>query len=470
MIKLRSLFDRLWDATHIADLGEGRHLIHVDRHLLHELSSPQAFTALQTRQLQIRNPELAFAVVDHVVSTAPGRSDESIPGGAVMIQTMRNNAHAANIRFADLQDDDQGIVHIAAAEQGIVGPGMTIVCGDSHTCTLGALGSWAFGIGTSDVAHVLATQALVVTRPRSYRVKIEGTLSHHVSAKDVVLALIGKIGVNFAKGGVVEFAGPVIDRLSMEGRFTLCNMGVEAGARSSLIAPDSKTLAYVESRHTPNSPIDDHTLDQWRALRSSEGCAFDGEYSFDATGLTPQITWGTNPGQVVSVSGSVPDPAEMMSAEQRASAEQALAYMGLAPKQPMHTLEVNNVFIGSCTNGRLEDLEAAAAVARLGHVAPGVKAIVVPGSRQIKRAAERRGLDRIFRAAGFEWRESGCSMCVAMNGDEVRPGDRTVSTSNRNFEGRQGHNVRTHLASPATAVASALTGHIAAASYLEARP
>ena len=466
----RSLFDKLWDACHIANLGEGRHVVHVDRHLLHELSSPQAFSALRARQLAVRNPELAFAVVDHVVSTAPDRTDESIAGGALMIRTMRHNARAAGIRFADLGDEDQGIVHVAAAEQGLVSPGMTIVCGDSHTCTLGALGSWAFGIGTSEVAHVLATQTLAVTRPPSYRVRIEGRLPRGVSAKDLILALIGRIGVKFARGGVIEFAGPVIDALSMEGRFTLCNMGVEAGARSSLIAPDDTTLAYVDG-HRPSggAAVDHRTKERWLALRSEDGCAFDGDHMFDATGLTPQISWGTNPGQVVSVQGTVPDPADMADSDARLSAERAIAYMGLIPGQPIGALSVDNVFIGSCTNGRLEDLEAAAAIARMGHVAPGVRAIVVPGSRRVKRAAEERGLDRIFRDAGFEWHESGCSMCVAMNGDEVRPGDRTVSTSNRNFEGRQGRNVRTHLASPATAAASALAGHIATADTIEGR-
>jgi 3-isopropylmalate/(R)-2-methylmalate dehydratase large subunit len=455
-----TLFDKLWNIHLIRDMPDGRGLIHIDRHLLHDLSSPQAFSGLRASERAVRAPSLAMAVPDHIVDTASGRGDDTVPGGRAMITALRDNARSSGIRFFDIGDPRQGIVHVVAGEQGIALPGMTIVCGDSHTCTLGALGSWAFGIGTSEVEHVLATQTLVMQKPKSMRLTVTGSRGRGVTAKDLALGIIAQIGVGAVAGGVLEYRGQVISSLTMEERFTLCNMGIEASARAAMIAPDETTFAYVAAR--PNRPPSlDLAIAQWRRLKTDAGAQFNQEFTFDCSALAPQISWGTNPGQTVGVDGQVPVISRGAAVREREAAERAFAYMGLTPGQPLRGLPIHNVFIGSCTNSRLSDLQSAAALIGGRRVAPTVRAIVVPGSTWVKQQAEALGLDRIFLDAGFEWRESGCSMCVGMNADQVSSGQRCVSTSNRNFEGRQGAGVRTHLASPLTAVASALSGYIA---------
>lgn len=455
-----SLFDKLWQARLIKDLGDDRGLIHIDRHLLHDLSSPQAFAGLRQAGRPVRTPALQVAVPDHIVDTMPGRGDATVRGGEDMIVALRRNAVENGLRLFDIGDPRQGIVHVVAAEQGIVLPGMTVVCGDSHTCTLGALGCWAFGIGTSEVEHVLATQTLVIRKPSSMRIRVEGRRGAGVTAKDLALGIIRAIGINAAKGGVLEYAGPAVTALSMEERFTLCNMGIEASARSAIVAPDETTFAYVRD-HCGRPEWLPAATEAWTMLRSGPQAAFDREFHFDCTDLAPQISWGTNPGQTIGIGDAIPPLPEPSAPRERASAERALAYMGLAPGQRLAGLPIAKVFIGSCTNSRISDLAAAARIVRGRHVAPGVRALVVPGSSRVKAEAEHLGLDRIFIDAGFEWRESGCSMCVGMNADRVAAGERCVSTSNRNFEGRQGPGARTHLASPATAAASAIAGHIA---------
>jgi 3-isopropylmalate/(R)-2-methylmalate dehydratase large subunit len=455
-----SLFDKLWNAHLIKALPGERGLIHIDRHLLHDLSSPQAFAGLRAAGRPVRSACLAVAVPDHIVDTHSGRNDETVPGGRAMITALRENARATGIRLFDIDDPRQGIVHVIAAEQGIVLPGMTAACGDSHTCTLGALGSWAFGIGTSEVEHILATQTLVLKKPRSFRLTIVGRRGPGVTAKDLALGIIAQIGVDAAGGGVLELAGPAISELSMEERFTLCNMGIEASARSAIIAPDETTFSYI-AQHPLSPAWSGMALAAWRKLKSDPEAAFAGEFHFDCDDLAPQISWGTNPGQTVNVDGCIPEPARHDAARSREAAERALSYMGLAPGQKLLGLPVQNVFIGSCTNGRLSDLQSAASILKGRRIAPEVRALAVPGSTKVKRDAEALGLDQIFRAAGFEWRESGCSMCVGMNADRVEAGARCVSTSNRNFEGRQGPGARTHLASPLTAAAAAIAGCIA---------
>jgi 3-isopropylmalate/(R)-2-methylmalate dehydratase large subunit len=455
-----SLFDKLWDAHLIKALPDERGLIHIDRHLLHDLSSPQAFSGLRMAGRPVRSAALAVAVPDHIVDTHTGRGDETVPGGQAMITALRENARSTGIRLFDIGDPRQGIVHVIAAEQGIVLPGMTAVCGDSHTCTLGALGSWAFGIGTSEVEHILATQTLVIKKPRSYRLTVTGWRGPGVTAKDLALGIIAQIGVDAIGGGVLELAGPAISELSMEERFTLCNMGIEASARSAIIAPDATTFGYTAK--LPVAPAwSGMALAAWRNLKSDPDAVFAGELAFDCTGLAPQISWGTNPGQTTAVDACIPEPDPDAPVRAREAAERALSYMGLAPGQRLLGLPVQTVFIGSCTNSRLSDLQSAASILKGRRIAPHVRALAVPGSTKVKRAAEALGLDRIFRAAGFEWRESGCSMCVGMNADRVEAGDRCVSTSNRNFEGRQGQGARTHLASPLTAAATAIAGCIA---------
>jgi 3-isopropylmalate/(R)-2-methylmalate dehydratase large subunit len=377
-----------------------------------------------------------------------------------MIVSLRANTSAAGIKLYDIGDANQGIVHVVAAERGVVLPGMAVACGDSHTCTLGALGCWAFGIGTSEVEHVLATQTLVLRKPESMRMTVRGRFGKGVTAKDLALGIIARIGVGAVRGGVLEFAGETVESLSMEERFTLCNMGIEASARSAIIAPDDTTFRYVASKSQPQFNLA-AAIEDWRTLRTEPGAVFDEEFTFDCDSLAPQISWGTNPGQTVGINQSVPEPASLASSRERDAAHRALAYMGLVPGQALAGLPVHKVFIGSCTNARLSDLQSAARIVAGRRVAAGVQALVVPGSTEIKKQAEQLGLDRIFRDAGFEWRESGCSMCVGMNADRVEPGQRCVSTSNRNFEGRQGPGARTHLASPATAAACAIAGAIA---------
>jgi 3-isopropylmalate/(R)-2-methylmalate dehydratase large subunit len=455
-----TLFEKLWKSRLIAELDGGWALVHIDRHLLHDLSSPQAFSGLRREGRRVKSPELAMAVPDHIVDTHAGRDDSTVPGGEAMIVSLRENSRAAGIKLFDIGDDHQGIVHVVAAERGVVLPGMAVACGDSHTCTLGALGCWAFGIGTSEVEHVLATQTLVLRKPVSMRMTVRGRLGKGVTAKDLALGIIARIGVGAVRGGVLEFAGETVEALSMEQRFTLCNMGIEASARSAFIAPDNTTFRYVSEKSA--EPVDlAEAIEYWRTLRTDADAVFDEEFAFDCDGLEPQISWGTNPGQTVGINQTVPEISNAVSSREQESARRALDYMGLVSGQSLAGLPIHKVFIGSCTNARLSDLQRAAAIVAGQRVAAGVQALVVPGSTAIKRQAEHLGLDRIFRDAGFEWRESGCSMCVGMNADRVEPGQRCVSTSNRNFEGRQGPGARTHLASPATAAACAIAGAIA---------
>jgi 3-isopropylmalate/(R)-2-methylmalate dehydratase large subunit len=457
----RTLFDKLWDAHVVGKLGPERALIHIDRHMLHDVTSPQAFSGLRLAGRRVRNPELTFATADHIVATEPGRGGDTVEGGRAMIVALRENAAAHGIVHFDVGDARQGIVHVIAPELGIALPGLTLVCGDSHTCTVGALGAWAWGIGTSEVEHVLATQVLAQERPRTMRVAWRGRLAPGVAAKDMVLHLIGAIGTAGATGYALEFAGEAVRALDMEGRFALCNMGVEAGARAALVAPDDTTFAYVAGRpFAPRGADLEAAMAAWRALPSDPGARYGRELELDAGGIAPQITWGTSPEQVAAIDGRVPDPAAIADSGKRQAAAQALAYMGLAPGTPLEGIPIDRVFIGSCTNSRLADLEAAAAVLRGRKVAPHVKALAVPGSGTVKRAAEARGLDRVFRDAGFDWREPGCSMCAGLNADKVGPRERCVATINRNFEGRQGPLARTHLASPAMAAAAAVAGAI----------
>ena len=454
-----TLFEKLWKSRLVTELDGGWALIHIDRHLLHDLSSPQAFSGLRREGRRVRSPELAMAVPDHIVDTHAGRDDGTVPGGEAMIVSLRANARQAGIKLYDIGDPYQGIVHVVAAERGVVLPGMTVACGDSHTCTLGALGCWAFGIGTSEVEHVLATQTLVLRKPVSMRMTVRGRLGKGVTAKDLALGIIAQIGVGAVRGGVLEFAGETVEALSMEERFTLCNMGIEASARSAVIAPDDTTFRYVADKSTSQLDLTG-AVNYWRTLQTDTDAVFDEEFAFDCSELEPQISWGTHPGQTVGISQAVPETSSLASPRERESAQQAMSYMGVVPGQPLAGLPVHKVFIGSCTNSRLSDLQSAANIVRGHRVAAGVQALVVPGSTEVKRQAEQLGLDRIFLDAGFEWRESGCSMCVGMNADRVEPGQRCVSTSNRNFEGRQGPGARTHLASPATAAASAIVGAI----------
>jgi 3-isopropylmalate/(R)-2-methylmalate dehydratase large subunit len=411
--------------------------------------------------------ELTFGTTDHLVSTRRNRDDETVEGGAALIRAFRTSTHAHGIRHFDVQDAQQGIVHVIAPELGIALPGMTLVCGDSHTGTVGALGSWAWGIGTSSVEQVLATQTLAVRKPKTMRILVDGRLSTGVTPKDLILYLIGQIGTAGATGYALELAGQAITDMPMEGRFTLCNMGVEAGARTTMIAPDETTFNYLRGRQfAPKGADFDAAVLEWRQLGSDEGAVFDRELQFDASAAAPQITWGTSPEQVMPIDATVPVPALLESEEKRGAAERAIAYMGLHPGAPLLGLKVDAVFIGSCTNSRLSDLSAAAEIVRGQKVASHVRALVVPGSMTVKREAEALGLHRVFLDAGFEWREPGCSMCAAVNDDVVPPGARCVSTSNRNFEGRQGPRARTHLASPAVAAAAAITGVITDARHL----
>jgi 3-isopropylmalate/(R)-2-methylmalate dehydratase large subunit len=458
----RTLFDRLWRDHVIAHLDERTDLLQVDRHVVHEVSSPEAFRQLRRAGRKVAFPDQTFATQDHILSTRPGRDDESFPGGTEFIRFLRRNCDENGIRLFDLGDPRQGIVHLVAAELGLALPGSTLVCGDSHTATLGAFGALAWGVGTSEVAHVLATQTLGQARPQAMQIRVSGHLGKSVVPKDIILAILGRFGVSAGVGHAVEYAGPAIRALDMEGRMTVCNMSIELGARFGMIAPDDTTLAYLHGRaYAPRDHAWDAAVAQWRELRSDdEASLFEKVLELDVTGLKPQVTWGTTPGDVVGVDEAVP-AIDAVARSRRGGYASALAYMGLAPGQRLDETPIDYVFIGSCTNSRLSDLRAAAALARDRKVAPGVRALVVPGSTQVRRAAEREGLDRVFTQAGFEWREAGCSMCLGINDDIVPPGKRCVSTSNRNFEGRQGPGARTHLASPLTAVASAIAGRIA---------
>jgi 3-isopropylmalate/(R)-2-methylmalate dehydratase large subunit len=458
----RTLFRKIWDAHVVRpETGETPALLYVDLHLLHEVTSPQAFATLRERGLKVRRPERAVATMDHSTPTLPQPVIEDRECREQLAALERNCADFG-IELHTLRSPQQGIVHVIGPELGLTWPGSTIVCGDSHTSTHGAFGALAFGIGTSEVAHVLATQCLLQRRPRTLRVDVAGALKPGVTAKDLILAVIAKIGIGGGTGHVIEYTGSAIRALSMEGRMTVCNMSIEAGARAGLIAPDETTFAYLAGRaRAPQGDAWFRAIDRWRTLRTDDGADFDRTVTFDAAEIEPTITFGTNPGMSVPIRGVVPDPGMVEDSAGRAALDRALRYMGLRPGQPLVGHPIDVVFIGSCTNSRLEDLRAAAGLLRGRKIAPRVRTLVVPGSKDVKRAAEAEGLDRVFRDAGAEWREPGCSMCIGMNGDQLQPGEAAVSTSNRNFEGRQGPGGRTFLASPLTAAASALRGAIA---------
>jgi 3-isopropylmalate/(R)-2-methylmalate dehydratase large subunit len=451
-----TLFEKIWERHLVAEPEGEPALLYVDLHLVHEVTSPQAFDGLRLAGRPLRRPDLTLATMDHNVPTTDGPITD--PLAAAQLDALRRNCDEFGVPLYATGSGREGIVHVIGPELGLTQPGMTIVCGDSHTSTHGAFGALAFGVGTSEVEHVLATQTLPQRKPKTMRIAFEGELPDGVTAKDVILAAIGQVGVAGGVGHVVEYTGNAIRRFSMENRMTVCNMSIEWGARAGMIAPDDTTFAYLEGR--PGAPKDwQRALHAWRELRTDEGATFDREIVVDVSRLVPQVTWGTNPEMVVPVYGEVPDPASFEDPEARAAAERALAYMGLEPGTRIMDIAVDRVFIGSCTNARIEDLRSAAAVVAGKRVHPSVRAMVVPGSATVKRQAEEEGLDRIFAAAGFEWRNAGCSMCLGMNPDILAPGERCASTSNRNFEGRQGAGGRTHLVSPLVAAATAVAGH-----------
>lgn len=463
MTSARTLYDKIWDA-HAVAADDGDTLLYVDLHLLHEVTSPQAFAGLRREGRAVRRPERALALSDHNVPTegqSAGVAAVTDVQARAQLAALAENAARHGIEQFPMGDPRNGIVHVVAPEQGRSQPGMTIVCGDSHTSTHGAFGALAFGIGTSEVEHVLATQTVRQRRSRNMRITIDDRLAPDVQAKDMVLFLLSRLGVDAASGYVIEYAGTAVRALSMEGRMTLCNLSIEMGARAGLVAPDETTFAYLHGRPSaPTGATWDAALARWRALASDAEARFDREIRFDAAEIRPMVSWGTNPAQTVAVGGHVPDPAGMGSPADAAAAARALAYMDLAPGQPIRGLRLDRVFIGSCTNSRIEDLRVVAAIVRGRKVAPHVRAMVVPGSGLVKRQAEGEGLDAILREAGFDWREPGCSMCVGMNADRLQAGERCGATSNRNFENRQGRGGRTHLMSPATAAASAIAGCI----------
>ncbi|PWL19628.1 3-isopropylmalate dehydratase large subunit [Falsochrobactrum shanghaiense] len=457
----RTLYDKIWD-DHVVDQQEdGTCLLYIDRHLVHEVTSPQAFEGLRMAGRKVRHPERTLAVVDHNVPTSPDRihgikNEES----RIQVEALAKNAADFGVEYYSERDRRQGIVHIVGPEQGFTLPGMTIVCGDSHTSTHGAFGSLAHGIGTSEVEHVLATQTLIQKKAKNMLVRVNGELAPGVTAKDITLAIIGEIGTAGGTGYVIEYAGDAIRSLSMEGRMTVCNMSIEGGARAGLIAPDETTFAYIKDKpRAPKGEEFEQALRYWKTLHSDEGAHFDKIVDLDAAQISPIVSWGSSPEDVVAVTGSVPNPDEIEDENKRSSKWRALDYMGLKPGTKMTDIAIDRVFIGSCTNGRIEDLRAAASMVEGKKVADGVDAMVVPGSGLVKEQAEAEGLDKIFMEAGFDWREPGCSMCLAMNDDRLKPGERCASTSNRNFEGRQGYKGRTHLVSPAMAAAAAIAGH-----------
>ena len=457
----RTLFDRIWDAHVVRELADGVALLYVDLHLVHEVTSPQAFSGLKREKRTVRRPELTLATVDHNVPTG----DRSLPIAdaiaARQVDALSTNAQEFGIELFDLDSPGQGIVHVIGPELGATQPGMVIVCGDSHTATHGAFGAFALGIGTSEVEHVLATQCIVLKKPRNLEARITGRRAPGVSAKDLILALIGKIGTAGASGHVIEYTGDAIRALSMEERMTVCNMSIEAGARAGMIAPDEVTFDYLEGRpRAPSGAAWTRAVKRWRTLGSDSGASYDTQVTLDASRVGPQVTWGTTPGMVADITDRIPDPAELPTEDERQAAKRALAYMGLKPGTPLAGIPIDRVFLGSCTNARIEDLRAAATVVRGRHVASRVRAMVVPGSQRVKAQAEQEGLDRVFRDAGFEWRNAGCSMCLGMNDDVLGVGERCAATSNRNFEGRQGRGGRTHLMSPVMAAAAAIEGHL----------
>ncbi|MDF1794212.1 MAG: 3-isopropylmalate dehydratase large subunit [Thalassobaculaceae bacterium] len=458
----RTLFDKIWQ-DHLVDVQEdGSCLIYIDRHLVHEVTSPQAFEGLKLAGRPVRRPDLTLAVADHNVPTTDRTKGIEDEESRIQVETLEKNVKDFGVPYFPVMDVRQGIVHIIGPEQGFTLPGMTIVCGDSHTATHGAFGSLAFGIGTSEVEHVLATQTLPQAPAKNMRITVEGKVPEGVTSKDVILAIIGKIGTAGGTGHVVEFAGEAIRAMSMEARMTVCNMTIEAGARAGMVAPDETTFEYLKGRPmAPKGGEWELAVEYWKTLPSDDGAFYDKEVVLKAEDIIPQVTWGTSPQDVVPVTGHTPDPAAESDPGKKASIERSLAYMGLAPNTPMTEVKIDKVFIGSCTNGRIEDIRAAAAVAKGRKVAASVHALVVPGSGLVKEQAEQEGLDVILREAGFDWREPGCSMCLAMNADKLEPGERCASTSNRNFQGRQGPGGRTHLVSPAMAAAAAVTGHLA---------
>ena len=457
----KTLFEKVWEQHLVAEPEGEPSLLYIDLQLVHEVTSPQAFEGLRLAGRKVRRPDRTVATIDHNIPTT---TDERLnildPIAARQIGALRQNAKDFGVELYDIDTGKQGVVHVVGPEQGLTKPGMTIVCGDSHTATHGAFGALAFGIGTSEVEHVLATQCLPQRKPKTFRINVEGELPAGVTAKDVILAIIGEIGTDGATGCAIEYAGSAIRSLSMEGRMTISNMSIEAGARAGMIAPDETTFAYLKGRnHSPKGAEWDKAVEEWKKLKTDAGATFDRELTIDATKLTPYVSWGTSPGMVAPITAVVPDPAAAKSEIDRKNLERALEYMGLKAGTPLTDIKIDRVFIGSCTNGRMEDMRAAARIAKGYKVAEGMNVIVVPGSQIVKEEAEKEGLDKIFIEAGFEWREPGCSMCLAMNPDVLKPQERCAATSNRNFEGRQGRDSRTHLVSPEMAAAAAIAGH-----------
>ncbi len=467
----RTLSEKVWDA-HVVRQAEGEpDLLYIDLHLVHEVTSPQAFEGLRLNGRTVRRPDLTVCTEDHNIPTLNIDRPIADPVSRAQVETLRKNAAEFGLRLHSLGDRDQGVVHIIGPQLGLTQPGMTIVCGDSHTATHGAFGALAFGIGTSEVEHVLATQTLPQARPKTMAVNITGELPDGVTAKDIVLALIAKVGTGGGQGHIVEYRGDTIENLSMEGRMTICNMSIEWGAKAGMVAPDQTTFDYLQGRpHAPQGAQWDAAVEYWSTLRSDPDAVFDREVNIDASTLTPFVTWGTNPGQGVPLGDSVPDPDSFDDEQQRQAAARALQYMALTPGTPMRDIHVDTIFLGSCTNGRIEDLRLAASVLKGHHISDSVRMLVVPGSVRVRLEAEAEGLDQVFIDAGAEWRGAGCSMCLGMNPDQLSPGERAASTSNRNFEGRQGKGGRTHLVSPAVAAATAITGHLAAPSDLADLP
>ncbi|MBE1299010.1 MAG: 3-isopropylmalate dehydratase large subunit [Alteromonadaceae bacterium] len=454
----QTMYEKIWQRHLVDQIGEDV-LLYIDRHLIHEVTSPQAFSGLQEKGRKVRRPDKTFATMDHSISTRSLAIDACGPANQLQLQTLMKNCEENNIQLFPIGHEKQGIVHVIGPELGLILPGMTVVCGDSHTATHGAFGALAFGIGTSQVEHVLATQTLKQGKAKTMLVNVSGKLANGVTAKDIILAIIGKIGHAGATGYVIEYAGSAIEALSMEERMTICNMSIEAGAKAGLVAPDQTTFDYIEGREfAPTGETWEKAVEDWKTLVSDANAEFDTVVELNGNDIAPQVTWGTNPGQVAAIDQTVPSPTDFNDHVEQGSAEKALTYMDLQPGQAISDITVNNVFIGSCTNSRIEDLRSAAAIAKQGKVADNVTAIVVPGSAKVKLQAEQEQLDKIFIEAGFEWRLPGCSMCLGMNDDILKPGDRCASTSNRNFEGRQGRGARTHLVSPAMAAAAALNG------------
>ena len=462
MAPQRTLFDKIWDNHVVAPQGEGTYLIYIDLHLIHEVTTPQAFEGLKLAGRKVRRPDATMAVADHNVPTSDRSRGIDDPESKLQVDTLERNVKEFGVPYFPVDSINQGIVHIIGPEQGLSQPGMTIVCGDSHTATHGAMGALAFGIGTSEVEHVLATQTLIQAPAKNMLIEVNGSLGAGVSPKDVILAIIGRIGTAGGTGHILEYAGSTFRDMSMEGRMTVCNMSIEAGARAGLVAPDEKTIAYIMGRpYAPKGAAWEQAVTYWRTLPSDPGAKYDKEAHLDAADIAPHVTWGTSPQDVAPITGHVPDPAKVDDPLKRVAMQRSLEYMALAPNTRLVDVPVQRVFIGSCTNSRIEDLRAAAAIAKGRQVADGVRALVVPGSGLVKHQAEEEGLDRIFLDAGFEWREPGCSNCMSMNNDRAVNGERIASTSNRNFEGRQGKNAKTHLMGPAMAAAAAITGHLA---------